>query len=289
MNENRRKLYILTANSTIFYILAYLAIHIPSQILTHFVARGFDIPTKFNYLKLVFPIPDHSQLWSANSVSAIYAATPVFALVLAIFIARYYVLHSSKKGINTNLFLIWTFAHCINIFFGGLAIGIPLIKGFGYVPNWLYASDELTFVFLVVSLLILFGNGFILKSPFTALYYNQKYFNSPFHSFVFKVFIVFIPFFAANLLFLLFNFPDSSAYERLVGITMFIQLIGILPYSPTYTPEEQGIKNVSFSKKGLLMLIAVLFSLLLWIGIHNRFIYKAPSKAVSITEMQKLS
>lgn len=286
MTENKRKLYILMANSFILYVLAYLVVLIPSQLITHLVASGFDIPTKFSLFKIIFPIPDHSYLWQPNSVAAIYIATPVFVLLLAIFIARYYVLFSSKNGINTNLFLIWIYAHCINIFFGGLTIGIPLIKGFGYVPHWLYASQELTFVFLLFSLLILFGNGYLLKAPFSALFYDKKFSNSPFHSFIFKIFVVFVPFIIANILFALFHFPDGTIYERLVGFTMVIQLIGVLPFSPIYMPEDYVVKKVHFSYKSVLILVLVFLSFVIWRIIHNEFIYEYTEDQIQI-ELKK--
>ena len=262
------------ANSFILYILAYFLVHIPAQFFTYLIASVFDVPTKFSYFKLGFPIPDHSYLWTSDSVAAIYITAPIIALFIAIFVARYYVLFSAKKSINFNLLLIWIYAHCINLFFGGLTIGIPLIKGFGYVPNWLYASDELSFFFILISLLILFGNGFILKTSFSSFYFDHQYFNSPFHSLLFKIFVAFVPFVMANIFFFLIQFPDNSIYERLIGVTMIIQLIGILPFSPVYQPVEFDFKPVSFVYKGLLLLIVIFLALFLWKTMHNQFFYK---------------
>lgn len=269
------------ANSFIQFVLAYLIVLIPTQLVTHFVALYFDIPTKFTFFKLSFPIPDHSYLWTSNSVAAIYVTGPVIALFIAFFAIRYFMLFAAKKSIQTNLLFIWIYAHCMNVFFGGLTIGIPLIKGFGYVPSWLYASNELTFILILLSLLVLFGNGFILRGPFISLYYNNRYFNSPFHSLIFKIFIVFIPFIAANVLFYLMKFPDNSIYERLTGLTMIVQLVGIIPYTPVYQPEEFEFKPVKFAYKWLLILIVLFMLFVLWRTIHNHLIYQIPESSTT--------
>jgi hypothetical protein len=269
MTSIRKKLVILYANSSFAYVLAYLSIFIPTQILVYFVARGFNIPTKFNYFKLIFPIADHSFLWTQLSVSAIYAASPLVALFSIVFVLRYYLKHAGKRGTVTNLYFIWLYAHCVNIFFGGLLIGIPLIKDFGYLPNWLYASNDTIVYLILISALFLLVNGIFLRKAFTSLCFDEKFFNSPYHSLVFKAYIAFFPALTCMFFFIVFNFPDDTIFTKLLHVIVLVQLCTVVPHTSMHIPILDRFRNFSLSYKSVFTIIILLMLFTSWKLIHN--------------------
>jgi hypothetical protein len=273
MNGTQNKLLVVYANSSIAYVLAFLSIFIPTQVLIHFVAGGFDIPTKFNYFKLIFPIADHSFLWTQLSVSCIYAASPFLALICAFIVFRIHIKKSGNIGQFSNLYLIWLYAHCINIFFGGLLIGIPLIKDFGYLPNWLYASSETEVYLILVGALGLLVNGILLRKAFNTICFNEKYFSSPYHSLVFKSMVAFFPAISGIVLFIIFKFPDNTVFTKLLHLTVLIQLCSVAPYTSVHIPISEQLKNFKFSYKPVIILIVIFGLFTAWKNIHNLYIY----------------
>jgi hypothetical protein len=275
MSANERKLYTLMANSFVLFILAFFIVFIPAQILTHLVASAYNIPAEFHYFKIIFLVPDYSYLWTQSSVVSIYLTTPAFSLLVAFVSFRYYQANILKLGVNSLLLLFWIYAHCINLFFGGLAIGIPLMKGFGYVPHWLYVSNEVQFVLIVLAIIVLFANGLLLKRFVTLMYFNKKFTNSPFYSLVFKVFIVFVPFFLANIFFTVFKIPDPTLFERLVGFIMLVQLLAIVPFNPVYFSDDFIEPVIHLSYKAFISLVIVVAAIFWGTKAYNLLFHQA--------------
>ncbi len=263
MNDNLRNLISLFINSFIAYILSFILILIPSQLITLLVAKSFNIPAYFNHFKINFFATEYSNLWTQSSVIGIYISIPFF-VVIAGFIFIYLKTYLSTYKHSINLFLIWGYVHCMNIFFGGLIIGIPLIKGFGYVPIWLYLPNFVLVIIIIISTFILFINAYYLRRVFIALSFSDYYLKNPSSLIVFKIAVVFLPCILANLLFYLFKFPDNSLYEELLLITIFIQLIGIIPFNYLFFEIKEENKKVNISKKMLFWLILLLFIFTIW-------------------------
>jgi len=273
MDGTKNKLLVLYANSSFAYVIAFLSIFIPTQVLVHFVARGFDIPTKFNYYKLIFPIADHSILWTQLSVSCIYAASPLLALIVAFIVFKLLISKSGLISQFSNLFLIWLYAHCINIFFGGLLIGIPLIKDFGYLPNWLYATSETAVYLILIGALGLLVNGILLRKAFNSICFDEKYFKSPYHSFVFKSIIALFPAITGIVIFILFKFPDNAVFTKLLNSTILIQLCSVVPFTSIHIPISEQFRNFRFSYKPVVILVLLFGLFTTWKIVHNLYFY----------------
>jgi hypothetical protein len=269
MNSDKKNLLNLFSNSTIACLLSYLLIFIPSQLITHFVAKAFNIPTSFHSFKLVFPIEDYTYLWNQQSVVTIYIAAPIFVLIVGILLIRYFFLFSYFTKLNVNLFLIWSYAHCMNIFFGGLAVGIPLHDGFGYVPRWLYLPDPVLFSLIVFSIIMLLVNGFILRWAFVTVSFSETMINKPYPLLKYKTAIAFLPFLVVSLLFLVAGFPINSMYERLLLLSMFVQLMGIFPFNYMHNEVKEENRKVVFAKKSLIMLVGVFAIFIIWKLLHT--------------------
>jgi hypothetical protein len=269
MQERRKQLYNIFFNSLILYLLSYLVIFIPSQFLTSIVARAFSIPTIFKEYKIGFTILDHDNLWTQDSIIGVYITSPLLAFLTGFFFLRYLSIKFSIAKSNMYLFSIWLYMHCFNMFFGGLAIGIPLIKGFGFVPIWLFAPFSVSFGLIIISFIVLFANGLLLKKYFMTMADSEYYLNKPLGSLQFKTAIAFLPCLIGNLFFYLLRFPDSSLYERLLLLTQFCQLVTIYSYRYYHfmTPEKK-IK-VLFSKKAFAALAGLVMLFLIWRHFHN--------------------
>lgn len=263
MNDNLKNLVTLSINSFIAYIFSYLVILIPSQIITLIAAKSFSIPVSFNYFKIAFQAADYSNLWTQSTVIGIYISAPAFVLITGLFF-RYFKSFLETNNYSINLFLIWGYAHCMNIFFGGLIIGIPLVKGFGYVPIWLYFPNFILIIIIIISIFLLFLNASYLKKVFVALSFSDYYLKNPSSLLALKILVIFLPCVLANSFFYFIKFPDDSLYEKLLLVTMFIQLIDIIPYNYLLPEIKDENKKVHFSKKTLLWLIAVVLIITIW-------------------------
>jgi hypothetical protein len=269
MQESRKQLYNIFFNSLVLYLLSYLVLFIPAQFVTHIIAKAFHIPTVFKQFKIGFAIFDHDSLWNNDSIVSIYASAPVLIIIACFFFYRYLIIKFSADKSNVYLFSIWAYTHSINMFFGGLAIGIPLIKGFGYVPVWLLAPFSVSLGLIVFSFIILFVNGLFLKRSFMSMAISEYHFNKPLGSLQFKFAIAILPCIIGNLFFYLLKFPDSSLYERLLLITMFIQMTTILSFRYYHFSLPENISKVVFSKKAFYLLIGIILLLVIWKYFHN--------------------
>jgi hypothetical protein len=268
MNENLKNLVALSVNSFIAYIFSYLVILIPSQLITLIVAKSFNIPVYLNHFKIAFQIADYSSLWTQSSVVGIYISAPIFIIITGFFF-RYFRTFLATNIHSINLFLIWGYAHCMNIFFGGLIVGIPLIKGFGLVPAWLYFPFFIQLLLIAASAFILLLNSYILGRYFVALSFSEYYLKNSSSQLAFKIIVVIFPCILANSIFFVTKMPDNSLYESLLLATMFIQLIGTIPNNHLYIEVKDENKNVIFSKRMLIWFIGMIIFLFIFRIIIN--------------------
>ncbi len=264
MKESRKTLLILFLNSLAFYIISYLFLFLPSQFLTYLAAHSFNIPTIFDQYKVAFPIYDNNNLWTQESVVAIYIAAPVAVFILGIFFFRYVRTHIIANKSGLYLFSLWSYVHCINIFFGGLAVGIPIIKGFGLVPAWLYAPYAVSYSLIIISFIIITTNGFFLRRAFASMVISEYYLRSPYLSLQFKTAIAFLPCIIGNSLFFLLKFPDDTIYERLLLFTIFLQFLLVYPFRYFHFTVSEKNANVRFSRLAGTIAIILVLLLVIW-------------------------
>ncbi|HOK50712.1 MAG: hypothetical protein WHT29_11135 [Bacteroidales bacterium] len=270
VNENTSKnlhLKVFFASGISFF-LALLIIYLPSQMLVHGVASFFNIPTKFHRFQLIFPILDHSFLWTQLSVSSIYSATPLVALIAFLTARIIFFRKHITLSYSSSLLLIWLNALGIHFFFGALMVGIPLVKDFGYVPDWLYFPEWIRIFLVVFSALVLLLNGIVIRRQVETLMYSERQQQRPYYSFLFKWYAIYAPAIVFVFLFIVLGFPNNTLFMRLFWLMFLLQLIGVFPFKFIYAPLLHSEDTVKISGKYVILLVILLSMLILWRTIH---------------------
>ncbi len=258
MNVTLKNLFNLFLNSLISYTSSYLLILFFSQMITFFSAKVSGIPVNLENYKVAFSISDNSSLWTQNSVVAIYLTSPLLVLLLG-FAFRFFKSYLDTHNSSINLFLTWSYAHSMNMFFGGLIVGIPLVKGLGYVPAWLYFPFYIQVLIVILSSIILILNSFVLSKYFLSLSFNDYYLKNNASQLSFKIIVSVFPYFMINIIFLILKIPENSLYELLLKATMLIQFIGVIPFTHLSLNIQTEDSDIKFSRKMLLLLLITSF------------------------------
>ncbi|HOT15370.1 MAG TPA: hypothetical protein PK252_11475 [Bacteroidales bacterium] len=256
-----KKIILFSVNSFFAFLSSFLLLHILSQIVTIIVAHANSIPTRFNYFNVIFPISDDSNLWTQNSVVSIYLSGPLFCLLLGLAFRRYLTISIDNPNRNTKLFFIWGYTHAMNCFFGGLIAGIPLLKGIGYVPIWLYFSNTALIITIVFSGVLLLLNGFFLRNIFSSLSYAEICWKKPF---LFKFMIIYAPYLLAFALFFILRFPDNSIYQQALMVTLLLQLFFIMSNSYIHEWDDEVKVSIAVSWKLILLCLSLFWIIFIW-------------------------
>ncbi|MBN3034162.1 MAG: hypothetical protein JW861_01135 [Bacteroidales bacterium] len=154
--EQRNDLFMITANSTVWFLLAYMFIYIIGQIITIWASRQFEYQIILFYNKIYFDI-DATE-WFADSVKLLYSTMPMTGLFLGLICLIIYS-NIRRENIGFKLFFLWGFIHGINMFFGALLMGTLFNKGFGYVVTYMYYRDTGKMIFAIISIFALLITG----------------------------------------------------------------------------------------------------------------------------------
>jgi hypothetical protein len=264
------KSVLLFSLSIITFLLAFFTVYLPSQLLVHFTSTLiFHIPTQFQRFQLIFPILDHSYLWTQLSVSIIYSITPFWSLIMLITARISFLKNNIKNSFATNLYLIWLNAIGVQFFFGALAVGIPLIKDFGYLPDWLYFPSWINVSLIVFSFVVLLANGVVIRHQVEFLMYNEQQQQRPYYSFVFKWYTILAPALLLILIFIIAGFPNNTLYMRLFWCIFIMQLISVIPFRFIYAPVIQSEEEIFIPRSFVLLLILMILFLISWKFTHS--------------------
>jgi hypothetical protein len=234
----------------------------------HIVATLCNIPTVFHRFQLVFPILDHSALWTQVSVSLIYSATPFIALVAFITSRFVFFYRHINLSFSSNLLLIWINAIGVHFFFGSLMVGIPLVKDFGYVPDWLYFPEWTRIALIILSGILLLSNGVVIRRQIETLMFTEQQQQRPYYSFLFKWYSVFAPVLTLIFCFVLFGLPNNTLFMRLFWVMFILQMIAVVPFRFIYAPLLYNESNVQFSRRNLILLVLLFMLLIVWRMVH---------------------
>lgn len=250
-----RKKFII--NLSILYLGSFTLLHLVTSLMTKWVASLlFNIPSDFHRLGLIFTIPDSSPKWDHSSVILIYLTAPAVAAVIAAFCVKYFYSKVERYRSLFKLFVIFLYLHAVNLFFGGLAIGAFLKKGFGFVPRWMGFDDVLIYIMAGISVVILIINGFLLKSYISAYGYSYDHYNEDKDQLLFKLLHFLLPITIISLAMFLIGVPDNTLYLRLLSLTMLIQLPGLLPFKYVNNrPKENYVLTNKISRGAIWALV----------------------------------
>jgi len=154
--------WIIAANSTAAFVLAYLFIFYINQLSIILSAGTFDYDLSFDINQIYFHIEPYE--WTHDAVKLMYSAGPVLIFILGLIsIIGYYSLYEEEARIK--IFLLWFAIIALNYTFGGLLIGNLFKKGVGHVFNWMYFNDTQKMLVALLGFFGLLSTGFLMAKP----------------------------------------------------------------------------------------------------------------------------
>lgn len=223
--EKNKELIIIIANSTSFFLLAYLAMFFIYQLTSAIATTFFDFDVIMYYEKNEYLLePDE---WTFDSVKTIYSSGPLVSIIIASFSTIIY-FQIREQAMKAKLFFLWLSFHGFTMFFGGLLIGTLFSKGFGHVLIWSYVMDTGKLVVSLFSISVLIGIGLYLTRGI--LISSNSYFKH-LNASNRKRFVmgqILYPYIIGNLIMLLFWLPEFNVYFQLVLASVFFLLTPVL-------------------------------------------------------------
>jgi hypothetical protein len=265
---SRKNFWIITVNSTVSFILAYLLIFYINQFMYIFTATMFHIPVSFDWDQVYYHIEPYQ--WTHDMVSTIFAFGPIMIFILGIvFLGAFYAIKEEKS--NLKMFFVWFSLIAFNSFFGNLLIGNLFTKGMGFVFQWMYLSDTARLVIALIGFFGLLLTAVVMKRPI--LYTSNNYFNTlneknfPF----FFTGQVILPFIFGSLLSIAYFYPRILIQERYSWATLAVVLFLV------YKNTDQN-ESVYFDEDEephiRLSLPLIIITLVLYAGL--RFLFNSP-------------
>lgn len=255
----RRRFAVISFNSTVLYLLAYLALFLLSQAVTVITATFFNYPTIVHYYEIYFNISP--EAWYHDSVRTIFSAGPLVNFVVGI---TFIIIYSNIRDLTGpfKLFFLWGFLHAVNMLFGALLVGTLFETGVGHVISWMYIMDTGKVLYSIISIFLLIIAGLLATKQFLIsgnTYYNEIN-NSNRASFMISQ--VFLPYLLGNAFLIIIRQPRFIFYDSFIGLTLIICILPILATSRSYNELyfEEGVKKPEIAWRATAALLgAVLF------------------------------
>ncbi len=260
-NENYTKPYIIVANSTVLFLLAYVFIYSFPMMATEYVANKHGINIRFNNYAIEYLTPNDSPLWTKNNIISIFAIGPAITFFMSFLF--WYISYElrSTKGLF-KLFFTWAYILSFNLTFGGLIAGIATLDGLLFVFNWSGLSPGLALILGIISGFVLFFIGKASKVSFLRTAYNRDWILMPKAQIIFKLRVIYLPYFIGSLLLFATGFPSYSLFYVLQIATLIILFLPTMSY---YSPDEirlSKVKTKQFLAIGFIILLVIHFTIL---------------------------
>lgn len=251
-----KNFWIIVANSTAAFVLAYLIIFYMNQMAIILSAGMFNYSVSFDYELIYFHIEPFE--WTHDAVKLIYSAGPVLIFIFGLIsLVGYFAFHEEEARIK--IFFLWFAIIALNYTFGGLMIGNLFKKGVGHVFNWMYFTDTQKMLVALLGFFGLLSTGFLMAKPIahTANTYFTRLTPEIF-PFYFTAQII-VPFFIGTTIVIAYFIPRVQFQERYSWISMALILmlafIRINRYDSIYFEKEE--KNIRLSY--FIIFIAIVF------------------------------
>ena len=265
----RRRFLLITANSTVLFLLSYFALFLISQAITVVAASFFDYPTIVYYFEIYFNI--NQEAWFHDSVKTIFSSGPVIIFVIGITFIIIYSNLKENPG-SFKLFFLWGFMHAVNMLFGALLVGTLFETGVGHVISWMYVMDTGKVLYSILSIFMLVISGLIATKPFLIsanTYYNEMNENNK-TSFIIAQ--VLLPYLLSNAALLVIRQPRFVFYDTFILVALFLSLLPILvtyrSYSIPYFEEEEKKPGFVWIPLAVLTLAVLFFRVVLAMGLR---------------------
>lgn len=260
---------LITVNSVLLYILAYIVMFLITRFTAAIAASAFNIPSVIYYYDIDYLITSHD--WSADAVNTIFSASPLIAFIFALGLFALYREIISFSGIS-GIFIGWLFLIFFGYVAGELIAGSILNKGFGYVLMYMFVMDTGRLALTVLSgLAILLAGRAIAR---TLLYSGSIYFNDLKDIFKLKyaVYQFILPFLIGTAILQLCEIPNFSIYLFISRLSLILVFLPLVPRSLSI-PDlyfEEDTQTPVFSKPLLVITILALITYRVLFGIGLR-------------------
>jgi hypothetical protein len=265
----RRRFALISFNSTVLFILAYLFLFLVSQAITVIAASFFNYPTTVYYYEIYFNIDP--ETWYHDSVKTIFSAGPLVNFVVGITFLIIYTNVREASG-PFKLFFLWAFLHSVNMLFGALLVGTLFETGVGHVISWMYIMDTGKVLYSIISIFFLVIAGIISTKQFLIsgnTYYNEINKNNR-TSFILSQ--VFMPYLLGNIFLVLLRQPRFIFYDTFIGIALIICILPVFltyrSYNELYFEEEEKKPGFTWFGIAILAVVILFFRGVLEIGIR---------------------
>ncbi len=247
--------WIIVANSTSAFVLAYLIIFYINHFSIVFTSGMFDYSVSFNYFQIFFHIEPFE--WTHDAVKLMYSAGPILIFIMA-FISLIAYFAFKEEEARIKIFFLWFAIIAFNYSFGGLMIGNLFKKGVGHVFNWLYFTDTQKMIVALIGFFGLLSTGLLMAKPIahTANSYFKNL-NSDNFPFFFTAQIA-VPFILGNLIIIGYFMPNVLFQERFGWISLAVILALAFgranQYETIYFEDEEKDVKLSY----FLILLAII-------------------------------
>jgi len=259
---------IISVNSTLLFLLAYLVISVLIGFATLISASVFHYSAELFYSHIQFYVRSYD--WTSDAVKVIFSTGPVLAFLLGFLLWILYTQVATETGI-LKLLVLWMLMQCIVFFFGDIMMGALFSQGFGYVIMYLYYMDTGKMLLTLVALIVIFTLGLLLGKQllFTANTYMNMLPASMAGKFI--LFQYLIPFFTGNLIIALLKLPEIRLYELMLNLSLLVFLIPAYIRAGTVQDLffDEDPKSIGIYKGFLLsvIIVLILYRVILGIGI----------------------
>ena len=266
----KRKLFlIITTNSTVLFLLSYLALFLLYKAVTTISGSFFNYPMIVYYWEIYFNISP--EAWYHDSVRTIFSSGPLVLFIVGVISLIIYSNIREMTG-NFKLFFLWSYLQGINMLFGALLIGTLFETGVGHVISWMYIMDTGKLMYSTVSIFILVIAGLIATKSF--LISGNAYFNEitrENRGFLIRSQLV-LPYFLGNIILILLRQPRFMFYETFTSIILIISLLPIMighgSFHDLFFDEDKKRPAFRWFALLFLMVIIIIYRGILQFGIR---------------------
>ena len=263
-----RDFMIISLHSSLLFVAAYFMIFLLGLLVSSISGLFFDYKSIIYYNEVVWLVKP-SQ-WFGDSVKMVYASPAIISGILAVFLAIIFSYLRTDKGL-AKVFVLWSFLHGFNFFFGSLLIGSLFGRGFGYAILWSYISDTEKVIYSIISLTAMVLLGLLTARAFllSANTYFPELESKKQRYFVFAQAI--IPYVIGNILIGAIMFPKFLLYDMIISLSMGITIIA-LAFSYRFYPsmyfDEGEIKiRINYRLIVYVFLFIAIYRTILGLGI----------------------
>jgi hypothetical protein len=269
-NAPKRKLFaLISANSTILFLLAYFSLFFIAQTVTVIAASFFNYPTIVYYYEVYFNIS--AEAWFHDSVKTVFSAGPLVNFVIGIgFLVVY---HNTRETPGPfKLFFLWGFMHSVNMLFGALLVGTLFETGVGHVISWMYIMDTGKVLFSILSIFIMVVAGLIATKEFLVSANSYYCEINPTNRTFFILAQVFMPYIAGNIILTFIRQPRFVFYDTFTSLALIISVLPVLAtyrsFNELYFEEEEKKPGFVWLSGAILAAVILFFRIVLAFGIR---------------------